>query len=98
MQLALQMITCHVQVFLSHLHSDHITDLGPLFALANGRKQLLTIYGPSGAEPETGTAAVIDGLSRVSMLIALSTSIVLPVGMPLVWKCIQIFANHDVPR
>lgn len=54
-----------VQVFLSHLHSDHITDLGPLYALTNNRTRPLTIFGPSGEEPETGTAAMAEGLRQV---------------------------------
>lgn len=49
------------KVFLSHLHSDHITDLPPLYALAN-RQQPLEVWGPSGAVPATGTNATIEGL------------------------------------
>ncbi|KAK9797405.1 hypothetical protein WJX73_006256 [Symbiochloris irregularis] len=51
-------------VFLSHLHSDHVTDLGPLYALANGRTRPLTIYGPSGSAPQYGTAALVSGLKQ----------------------------------
>lgn len=57
----------HVQVFLSHLHSDHITDLPPLYALAN-RQRPLEVWGPSGAIPATGTNATIEGLKAVSVL------------------------------
>ena len=55
-----------LQVFLSHLHSDHVTDLAPLYALASQRKRPLTIHGPSGEEPATGTAALVTGLQQVS--------------------------------
>ena len=54
------------QVFLSHLHSDHITDLAPLYAVANGRQVPLEVWGPSGAVPATGTNATIEGLKAVS--------------------------------
>lgn len=50
------------KVFLSHLHSDHITDLAPLFAIANGRQSPLQVWGPSGAVPATGTNATVAGL------------------------------------
>ncbi|KAK9797411.1 hypothetical protein WJX73_007627 [Symbiochloris irregularis] len=51
-------------VFLSHLHSDHITDLAPLYALANNRTRPLRVYGPSGSDSESGTAAMIAGLRQ----------------------------------
>ena len=60
----IQVLLLLTQVFLSHLHSDHVTDLAPLYALASGRTRALTVYGPSGAEPETGTAALITGLQQ----------------------------------
>ncbi|KAL3162019.1 hypothetical protein ABBQ38_009090 [Trebouxia sp. C0009 RCD-2024] len=50
------------KVFLSHLHSDHITDLPPLFAIASGRTSPLQVWGPSGATAATGTSATIAGL------------------------------------
>ncbi|KAK9830412.1 hypothetical protein WJX72_011632 [[Myrmecia] bisecta] len=49
-------------VFLSHLHSDHITDLAPLYALASGRSGPLQVWGPSGASPDLGTNATVAGL------------------------------------
>ncbi|DBA82164.1 TPA: hypothetical protein ACH3X1_007151 [Trebouxia sp. C0004] len=50
------------KVFLSHLHSDHITDLAPLYAIANGRTSPLQVWGPSGATAATGTNATVAGL------------------------------------
>lgn len=54
-----------MQVFLSHLHSDHITDLPPLFAIASGRTSPLQVWGPSGATAATGTNATVAGLKAV---------------------------------
>lgn len=55
------------QVFLSHLHSDHIGDL-PFLAVAGtvyDRHTPLQIWGPSSDTPEKGTSATVDGLVRV---------------------------------
>ena len=56
-----------MQVFLSHLHSDHITDLAPLFAIASGRTSPLQVWGPSGASVATGTNATVAGLRAVCL-------------------------------
>ncbi len=47
------------KVFLTHLHVDHMGDLGSLFAvgMVRGRFTPLRVWGPSGAEPRLGTAA-----------------------------------------
>lgn len=58
-----------MQVFLSHLHSDHITDLPPLFAIASGRTSPLQVWGPSGATAATGTSATIAGLRAVGAFV-----------------------------
>lgn len=51
------------KVFISHLHTDHFGDLGTLWAggWTAGRTGPLRVWGPSGAEPEMGTRAAIDG-------------------------------------
>ena len=41
-------ITWGVQVFLSHLHTDHIDDLTGLYGLESGRPGPLQVWGPSG--------------------------------------------------
>ena len=54
------------KVFLSHLHTDHFGDIGSLFvggALA-GRQKPLRIWGPSGANPEWGTAYALEHLEK----------------------------------
>ena len=54
-------------MFLSHLHSDHIADLASLYVGAMfGRVVPWEVWGPSSEIPEVGTAAVIDGLRKVS--------------------------------
>jgi ribonuclease Z len=52
------------KVFLSHLHSDHFGDLDALIVggWLSGRYTPLHVYGPSGATPELGTKAAIEGL------------------------------------
>ena len=55
-----------LQVFLSHLHSDHHADLASLYVNAMfGRKVPLEIWGPSSEKPELGLAASIEGLRQV---------------------------------
>jgi ribonuclease Z len=52
------------KVFASHLHSDHVGDTAALWigGWLSGRYTPLHIYGPSGSQPELGTAAFVDGL------------------------------------
>ena len=58
---------CILQVFLSHLHSDHHADLASLYVNAMfGRKVPLEIWGPSSEKPELGLAASMAGLRQVS--------------------------------
>lgn len=47
------------KVFLTHLHVDHMGDLGSLFAvgMVRGRFTPLRVWGPSSSEPRLGTAA-----------------------------------------
>lgn len=54
------------KVFASHLHTDHVGDAAALWVggWLSGRYTPLHIYGPSGAEPELGTAAFVDGLKK----------------------------------
>ncbi len=53
------------KVFISHLHTDHFGDLDALWVggWGSGRYTPLHVYGPSGATPELGTAAAVDGLT-----------------------------------
>ena len=53
-------------VFLTHLHTDHWGDLNALWAggWTAGRTQALKVWGPSGATPEMGTKAAIDGFMK----------------------------------
>ncbi len=54
------------KVFASHLHTDHVGDVPALWVggWLSGRYTPLHVYGPSGAEPELGTAAYVDGLKK----------------------------------
>lgn len=54
------------KAFASHLHTDHVGDVAALWVggWLSGRYEPLHIYGPSGAEPELGTAAFVDGLKK----------------------------------
>jgi ribonuclease Z len=47
------------KVFLTHLHVDHMGDLGSLYAvgMVRGRFTPLRVWGPSSSEPRLGTAA-----------------------------------------
>ncbi len=54
------------KVFVSHLHTDHVGDVDALWVggWLSGRYTPLHIFGPSGATPELGTAAFVDGLKK----------------------------------
>ncbi|MDJ0859809.1 MAG: guanitoxin biosynthesis MBL fold metallo-hydrolase GntH [Dinoroseobacter sp.] len=54
------------KVFISHLHTDHWGDLASLWAggWTAGRPVPLEVWGPSGREPDMGTAYAIDGFLR----------------------------------
>jgi ribonuclease Z len=54
------------KAFMSHLHTDHVGDTDSLWigGWLSGRYTPLHIYGPSGAEPELGTAAFVEGLTK----------------------------------
>ena len=54
------------KVFASHLHTDHVGDLDALWigGWLSGRYEALHVYGPSGAKPELGTAAFVEGLKK----------------------------------
>ena len=54
------------KIFLSHLHTDHMGDLGSIWAggWTAGRPAGLKVWGPSGLHPELGTAAMIDGFLK----------------------------------
>ncbi len=54
------------KAFASHLHTDHVGDVAALWVggWLSGRYEPLHIYGPSGAEPELGTAAFVEGLKK----------------------------------
>jgi ribonuclease Z len=53
-------------IFLSHLHMDHIGDLPYLWAFSPfaGRAKPLHIIGPSGRTPELGTAAMFENMQK----------------------------------
>lgn len=50
------------KVFITHLHSDHWSDLSSLWVggWITGRTKPLQVYGPSGSKPELGTAYAIE--------------------------------------
>ncbi len=50
------------KVFASHLHTDHVGDLAPLWAggWTGGRTVPLEVWGPSGARVDMGTAYFVD--------------------------------------
>ena len=51
------------KVFLTHLHTDHWGDFDALWAggWTAGRTESLKVWGPSGATPDMGTKAAIEG-------------------------------------
>lgn len=54
------------KVFLSHLHTDHAGDLDALWVSAiSQRKEVLTVWGPSGKTPEYGTKAFIENFRKL---------------------------------
>jgi ribonuclease Z len=57
------------KVFISHLHQDHFADLVSLWigGWTGGRHGPLRVWGPSGATPELGTKAAVEGF-KASML------------------------------
>ncbi len=54
------------KVFVSHLHTDHVGDMDALWVggWGSGRYTPLHVYGPSGAKPELGTKAFVEGLKK----------------------------------
>jgi ribonuclease Z len=50
------------RVFASHLHTDHVGDLAPLWAggWTGGRTVPLEVWGPSGAREDMGTAYFVE--------------------------------------
>ena len=54
------------KVFLTHLHTDHWGDFDALWAggWTAGRTEALKVWGPSGATPEMGTKAAIEGFNK----------------------------------
>jgi len=49
-------------VFASHLHTDHIGDLGPFWSQAylSGRTVPIELYGPAGENPSLGTTVFVE--------------------------------------
>ncbi len=54
------------KVFISHLHIDHVGDFMSLHigGWLSGRYNPIHIYGPSGATPELGTKACVEGFKK----------------------------------
>lgn len=54
------------KIFVSHLHTDHVGDVDAVWigGWLSGRYIPLHVYGPSGAEPELGTGAFVEGLKK----------------------------------
>jgi ribonuclease Z len=65
MQVPLQMVN---DIFLTHLHVDHYGELPNLYAFAPwaARWKPLRVHGPSGRNPEDGTAAMIENMQRMA--------------------------------
>ena len=55
------------KVFIGHLHTDHFGSIHDLFigGALMGRNVPLRVWGPSGATPELGTAAAMDGMLQM---------------------------------
>ena len=55
-------------IFLTHLHVDHYGELPYLYGTAPwmGRYTPLRVHGPSGRRPDEGTAAMIEGMKRMT--------------------------------
>jgi ribonuclease Z len=55
------------KIFIGHLHADHFGSLGELFIGGGlmGRHKPLRIWGPSGREPELGTAYAVQKLEEM---------------------------------
>lgn len=56
------------KIFLTHLHTDHTSDLAWVYTFgpASDRYVPLEVYGPSGAKPELGTKANIEGIKTLT--------------------------------
>jgi ribonuclease Z len=54
------------KVFTGHLHTDHIGDLHALWmgGWVAGRTEPVHVWGPSGREPEYGTAVFVENLKK----------------------------------
>ena len=55
------------KVFIGHLHADHIGDLDAIWvggSIAN-RQRPLRVWGPTGAEPELGTAYMVEHMKKM---------------------------------
>ena len=56
------------KIFITHLHMDHISDI-PYFMMFRGIQggwTPLHIYGPSGSEPQYGTAHMVDKMMEMT--------------------------------
>jgi ribonuclease Z len=56
------------KIFLTHLHTDHTSDLAWIYSFgpAGDRYTPLEVFGPSGAKPEYGTKANIEGIKTLT--------------------------------
>ncbi len=55
------------KVFIGHLHSDHFGDLDALWVggVISNRQRPLRVWGPSGSEPEYGTAYAVEKMQEM---------------------------------
>ena len=55
------------KIFIGHLHSDHFGSLGEMYigGALMGRQKPLRVWGPSGPEPELGTAYAIQKMKEM---------------------------------
>ena len=55
-------------IFLTHLHMDHISDLAYLMMFRGFQSGWtpMQIYGPSGSEPQYGTAHMMEGMMQMT--------------------------------